>query len=88
MLPFYTQDHTPNLEGVTFLARLKNNPASYAMTLNAAALNLTKTPTYGNLCTGTPMPNPLSLATDFTLAATNTDDLEDLMIVVRYTLAS
>ncbi|MBP1693472.1 MAG: hypothetical protein H6Q37_1355, partial [Chloroflexi bacterium] len=88
MLPFYTEDHTPNLEGVTFLARLKNNPASYAMTLNAAALNLTKTPTYGNLCTGTPMPNPLSLATDFTLAAANTDDLEDLMIVVRYTLAS
>ena len=89
MLPIFTEGHTPAVEATTLLAQLKGSPGSYALTLDGAAINLTAKTVFANLlCTETPLPNPLALDTDFTLTAAATDDLEDLIIAIKYTLAS
>jgi len=85
-LPFFVQDHTPTVDTVTWLARVTNDPATYAMSVDGEVFDLTPDPSLNNLVKGTS--DPIALDTQFTLAAGNTAELEELLLLVRYTLGS
>jgi len=85
-LPLFTGDHAPAIDTSTWLARVNNNPASYAMSLDAAGFSLNRDATLGSLCKG--VSNAITLGTTFTLTAAKPDDLEDLVLLLRYTLTT
>jgi hypothetical protein len=85
-LPFFIQGHTPAVDTVMWLGRIKNNPMTFGMSLNGVGFNLNRDPALNNLCKGSS--NPITLGTAFTLAASSTADLEDLALLVRYRLSN
>lgn len=82
-LPYLAQTLDAAVEDVIFVAKVRNNPASTAVTIDGATLNLARVDDW-KLCRGiTP---DIELGTPFTLAmaAGPLADLEDLMLVVKY----
>jgi hypothetical protein len=85
-LPVFVQGHAPSIDGTTWLARVKGNPPTFVMNLDGTAFNLNSNPDLGSLCIGTS--DPITLGTTFTLSATSTADLEELVLVIKYKISS
>jgi Tc toxin complex TcA C-terminal TcB-binding domain/Neuraminidase-like domain len=83
ILPYAVQDHSPTIDAVGWYAKVKNNPAAYAITVDGVAVNLTKKPLLGNLCTG--VGGPITLGTAVTLIGDGAK-LEDLVLLAHYTI--
>jgi hypothetical protein len=83
-LPFYVQDRNPHIDSTTWIARIKDNPATLTMSLNGSNFNLNPDANLNNLCKGAS--NAIALDTDFSLSATNTDALEELWLVCHYSV--
>jgi len=86
LLPFFSSGHTPGVLAASWIARLDGSPATYAMLVDAASFNLNKDPAFGNQCKGDSA--VITLGTPFTLSAASTAALEDLVVVVKYSLGS
>jgi hypothetical protein len=85
-LPFFTEGHTPTIQGATWLARINGNPATLAMSVDGASFNLAQNATLNKLCVGSSA--TMTLDTPFTLAATTPASIQELSLVVHYTLGS
>lgn len=83
-LPFFTKGHAPTIQSATWLGRVNGNPASYALKLDGSTLTLSKDTDFGGLCKGGS--NSVTLDTPFALASTNVAALQDLALVIHYTL--
>jgi hypothetical protein len=86
LLPFFSSGHTPGILSASWIARLTGSPATYAMLLDGVSFNLNKDPAFGNLCKGDSA--MITLGAAFTLSAVSTAALEDLVVVVKYSLGS
>ncbi len=85
-LPYFSAGHTPAAASASWIGRLDGSPSTYTMQLDAVDFNLNKDPNFGGLCKGDSA--AITLGTAFTLSATSTTDLEDLLLVVKYSLGS
>lgn len=85
-LPLFVQGHDPGIENITWLARVIGNPDIFMMSLNGASFDLTRDENLNNLYVG--VSDPITLGTAFALSATSTTDLEELVVLVKYTLSS
>jgi hypothetical protein len=85
-LPFFTKGHTPTIQSATWLGRVSGSPASYALKLDGSTLTLSKDTDFGGLCKGDS--NSVTLDTPFALASTNVAALQDLALVIHYTLGA
>lgn len=84
-LPAFAQTHKPAIGNATWFARVKGNPSSFAMSIGGVAMNLSPNASIGLLGAASPQ---LTLDKSFNVAATNAAALEDLFLVVNYTLGS
>jgi hypothetical protein len=85
-LPFFTVGHKPKIAGARWLARVAGDPSSFEMSVDGSPFSLTQDPSLGNLCTAT---SPaIKLDTPFTLAAAGAASLQELSLVVNYTLGA
>jgi hypothetical protein len=85
-LPFFVQGHSPAVDAVTWFARVNGNPAIFVLSLDAADFALGSDSTLASLCVGSS--TPITLGTAFTLAAADTSNLEELTMLVHYTISS
>ena len=85
-LPYFSAGHTPAAASASWIGRLATSPATYVMQLDAVDFNLNKDSNFGGLCKGDSA--AITLGAPFTLSATSTTDLEDLLLVVKYSLGS
>jgi hypothetical protein len=83
-LPFFAQDHSPAIDAVTWFARVNGDPATFAMSVNAADFNLHRNTDLASLCVGPSA--PVTLGAAFTLAGADTSNLEDLTMLVHYAI--
>lgn len=83
-LPYLAQTLDAAIDDVMLVAKVRNNPASYALAIDGTALNLSRVDEW-KLCRG--ITTDIALGTPFTLAVAPAPlaDLEDLMLVVKYT---
>jgi hypothetical protein len=74
---------TAEIESVMFIAKIKDNLASFTLNVDAAVTNLARVDEL-KLCKG--INSDINLDTLFTLSVSNTDKLklEELMLVVKY----
>jgi len=83
-LPYFVQSLDATIENVIFLAKVKNNPANFAITVDGAApTNLSRIDAW-KLCRGDNA--NIEIDTQFAIAVAEGDigNLEDLMIVAKY----
>jgi hypothetical protein len=83
-LPYFVQSlEDVEIEKVTFIARVKNNPASYSVNIDGNAVNLSRIDEW-KLCRGSK--TGIEIETPFELAVSPAQlgNLEDLMMVVKY----
>jgi Tc toxin complex TcA C-terminal TcB-binding domain/ABC toxin N-terminal region/Neuraminidase-like domain len=85
-LPFFAQGHTPALQSATWLARINGNPATFTMSLNGASFNLAQNATLNKLCSGASA--AVAFDAPFTLATVNAGSVQELSLIVHYTLGS
>jgi len=85
-LPYFSAGHTPAGASASWIGRLDGSPSTYTMQLDAVDFNLNKDSNFGGLCKGDSA--AITLGTAFTLSATSTTDLEDLLLVIKYSLGS
>jgi hypothetical protein len=86
LLPYFSSGHTPGVLAASWIGRLTGSPATYAMKLDGVTFNLNKDPAFGNQCKGDS--SVITLGAGFTLSAVSTAALEDLVVVVKYSLGS
>lgn len=82
-LPYMAQAIDTIIEDVMFVAKVKNNPASFTITIDAVNLNLSRVDAW-KLCRG--INSKIELDTEFTLAIAlpQINNLEELTMVVKY----
>lgn len=85
-LPFFVQGHIPAIDTVTWFARVTADPALYVMSVDAVNFNLNRNTDLAKLCVGSSA--PVTLGNAFMLAAVDTSKLEDLTVLVHYTIGS
>ncbi len=84
--PYFVQGHAPTAAKLTWLARLKTSPASYTMGVNGTDVNLAAQAPFAPIYKGDSALVPIG--TGFTLTATNLSDLEEVIMVVQYTVTT
>lgn len=83
-LPYFVQSiEDVEIESVTFLAQVKNNPASYAVSIDGNPLNLSRIDQW-KLCRGKKIGIEIETAFELSVTAAQLGNLEDLMIIVKY----
>ena len=82
-LPYFVQGLTVALDHVTFIAKIKNNPASFSLSVDGAA-NLLNRNAGWKLCVGNNA--TIQLDTTFTIAVAPAQlaNIEELMMIVKY----
>jgi len=86
-LPFFTKGHGPiTVQSVTWLARINNNPATYTMKVNGTSFNLAQNQLLNKLCQGASA--TVQLDSSFTLASASATSIQELAVVISYTLGS
>jgi hypothetical protein len=83
-LPYMSQiPDAAAIENVMFIARVKNNPASYSINIDGNVTNLSRIDEW-KLCWGNS--TDIDLDTSFELSATSEqlNNLEELMLVVKF----
>ncbi|HWW37829.1 hypothetical protein, partial [Pedobacter sp.] len=85
-LPYMAQMLNPVIEEVMFVAKVTGNPASYAVQVDAAPLNMARVDAW-KLCQETS--TSITLGTSFNLAisAAPLKNLEELILVVKYSFS-
>lgn len=83
LLPYFVQPLTPAIEEVVFIARVNGNPATFTIALDGTDLPLPKNVDL-ELCLD--VSSSVSLDSQFVLSSADAslDDLEDLVMVVKY----
>lgn len=82
-LPYTAQTIDAAVEDVMFVAKVKNNPASFTINVDGVPVNLAKVDEWG-LCRGIKSDIELDTAFDLSVAMGQLSDLEELMLVVKY----
>jgi hypothetical protein len=82
-LPYFSQSLATAIENVKVVVRAKSNPGSYTVKINGADVNLTKV-TAWSLCEGNTGAITLDTPFELSLDAPELADLEDLMLVVKF----
>jgi Tc toxin complex TcA C-terminal TcB-binding domain/Neuraminidase-like domain/Salmonella virulence plasmid 28.1kDa A protein len=82
-LPYFAQSFSPTIDNVLFIAKVKNNPAGYAININETPLNLARIDEW-KLCHGAANSINIDALFQLTVAPTDITNLEDLMMVVKY----
>jgi hypothetical protein len=82
-LPYLAQTIDAEVEDVMFVAKAKDNPANFPVSIDGTALNLGRVDAW-KLCRGTSSDIDLDTAFNLSVAAGPLADLEDLMLVVKY----
>jgi hypothetical protein len=82
-LPYMAQSLDTAIEDVMFVAKVKNNPAAFTISIDGTPLNLSRVDEW-KLCRG--INNTIELDTPFNLSvsAAQIGNLEELMMVVKY----
>ncbi len=86
LLPYFIKNHGPSIDAVSWVARLAGDPASTAATLDGTGFVLNSSSTFGGRCAGSSA--GITLGTPFALAAINHAALQELSLVIHYTLGS
>lgn len=87
-LPQFVQEYGPRIDSVTWYARVKDNPDSFEMFLDGTSFSLDQDPSLNNLNVGESELITLGDEKEFTLSADNTENLEELVMLIKYTLDS
>jgi hypothetical protein len=82
-LPYMAQTIDAAVEDVMFVAKVKNNPASFTVNAGGTAVNLARVDEW-KLCRGINADIELDTAFDLSVALGQLNDLEELMMVVKY----
>lgn len=83
-LPYMAQVFaTTAIANIMFMAKVKNNPASYSITIDGITINLSRIDEW-KLCRGNNMNIDLNTSFKLLVAPAQLNDLEDLMLVVKY----
>jgi hypothetical protein len=83
-LPYMAQAFdTTAIENVMFIARVKNNPASYSLKIKGNPMNLSKIDEW-KLCRGINANIKLDTPFELSVASAELENLEELMLVVKY----
>ncbi|MFI0429202.1 neuraminidase-like domain-containing protein [Mariniflexile sp. HMF6888] len=82
-LPYMAQSFNVEIEHVTFIAKVKNNPTPFSFKIDGNTLNLAWVDELG-LCKG--ISSAIDLNTSFTITIANANNLllEDLLMIVKY----
>lgn len=83
-LPFFVQGNSPGIDSVTWFARVNGNPEPYVMSVDTHNFDLNGNTNLANLYVGSSV--PFALGTTFKLEAADTSELEDLMMLVHFTV--
>ena len=82
-LPYMAQAIDAEIENVIFIARIKSNPASYSINVNAVATNLSRIDEWA-LCKGNNTDIELDTSFKLSVVPAQLANLEDLMMVVKF----
>jgi hypothetical protein len=85
-LPFLTQGHAPVIDQVKWFARVNGDPTTYVMSVNASPFNLNRNSSLANLCVG--QSGLIVPGTSFSLSAADTSQLEELTLLIHYTIST
>lgn len=83
-LPYFVQSlEDVEIEKVTLITRVKNNPASYSVNIDGNAVNLSRIDEW-KLCRGSKIGIDIETPFELAISPAQLGNLEDLMIVVKY----
>ena len=82
-LPYLAQTIDAAVENVVFVAKVKNNPANFTVEIDAVPTNLARIDDW-KLCRGNNSDIELDTAFDLSVAPAQLNNLEELMMVVKY----
>lgn len=82
-LPYMAQTIAAAIENVVFVAKVKNNPANFTLQVDGAPTNLARIDDW-KLCRGNNSNIELDTAFDLSVAPEQLNNLEELMMVVKY----
>ena len=83
-LPYMAQAFDVTVENVMFVAKVRNNPASYTVQVDGANVNLARVDEW-KLCRGNSAAVELDTAFDLSVASlADLNNLEELMLLVKY----
>jgi len=82
-LPYLAQTIAAAIENVIFIAKVKNNPASFSIKIDANPVNLSRIDEW-KLCRGNSADIDLETAFALSVAPAQLNNLEELMLVVKY----
>lgn len=82
-LPFAVREHDPTISEITWVATVDGEPASYSLTVDGAAVTLNRDPQMQRLCLA---PTSGHAFGDQIPIAANPDKLQDLFLLIHYTL--
>ena len=82
-LPYFVQSLEPEIENVTLLSKVNENPSSYELDVDGTTLNLARIDSWGLVQANT---TDIDLETPFVISGTqvNVDELEELVVLVKY----
>jgi hypothetical protein len=82
-LPYFVQSLEVEIENVMFIARVKNNPASYSINIDGSPANLSKIDEW-KLCRGDNTDIEIDTSFELSVVPAQLENLEELMLVVKY----
>ncbi len=82
-LPYMAQTIDAEIENVMFVAKVKNNPATFSISVDGNATNLARIDEW-KLCWGNNANIDLNTSFKLEVASAQLNDLEDLMMLVKY----
>ena len=77
---------TTAIESVMFIAKVKNNPASYSIKIDGSTTNLSRIDEW-KLCRGSNTNIDLNTLFELLVVPTQLNNLEELMLVVKYSFS-
>jgi hypothetical protein len=82
-LPYFVQSLEVEIENVIFIARVKNNPASYSINIDGSPTNLSRIDEW-KLCRGDNTDIEIDTSFELSVVPAQLENLEELMLVVKY----
>jgi len=82
-LPYFVQSLDVEIDNVMFIARVKNNPASYSINIDGSPTNLSRIDEW-KLCRGNNADIELDTSFELSVVPAQLENLEELMPVVKY----
>jgi hypothetical protein len=82
-LPYFIQSLEVEIENVIFIARVKNNPASYSINIDGSPTNLSRIDEW-KLCRGDNTDIEIDTSFELSVVPAQLENLEELMLVVKY----